>query len=218
MRAVLWDLDDTLLNTLPSRMKALQHAYETTIGGWVDPIALWRSHRGGTLEALGQRLLGDDFRRFTVAYREHYYKLEGRGPVFEGVPAALAACDEAGFAQAVVTSKVSWGATDELDQAGLLRFFGAIVGFDDTEKHKPDPEPIYTAMARLLVDEPENIVFVGDSPADIFAARNAGCTSVAATWGTLDSELTLDAHPDTVASTPAEAVAAIVERFGVGTP
>jgi pyrophosphatase PpaX len=213
VNAVLWDLDDTLLDTLPARMASLKHAYEATVGGWVDPIELWRSHRGGTLEALGQRLLGDDYRRFTVAYRDHYYARAGRGPAFAGVRTALEACREADLPMAVVTSKISWGATEELEKAGLLQYFGAVVGFDDTEKHKPDPEPVYAAMARLLVDDPGVVAFIGDSPADIFAARNSGALSIAATWGTLDRDLLLDAHPDVVADSPSEAVAAVASRM-----
>ena len=209
--AVLWDLDDTVLNTLPARMRALKHAYETTVGGWVDPIALWRSHRGGTLEALGQRLLGDDFRGFTVAYRDFYYRQPGRCHPFEGIPDVLAELVEAGLPMAIVTSKVSWGATEELETAGLLDRFAAVVGYDDVEHHKPDPEPIYAAMERLLVDDPSRVVFIGDSPADMFAARNAGCTSIAALWGTLDAETLLDASPTCTARTPAETLTLLGE-------
>ena len=45
MTAVLWDMDDTLLNTLPGRMKALAYAHEACLGWKTDPEALWRSHR-----------------------------------------------------------------------------------------------------------------------------------------------------------------------------
>jgi pyrophosphatase PpaX len=109
----------------------------------------------------------------------------------------------------VVTSKVSWGATDELDEAGLLPYFAAVVGFDDTDQHKPDPQPVYAALERLFVDAPEEALFVGDSPADIFASRNAGCVGVGALWGTLDRELLLDASPDHTAGAPGEVLAIV---------
>ena len=208
MIAVLWDLDDTLLNTLPARMRALRHAHDKTVGGWIDPLELWKSHRGGTLEALGQRLLGDDGGpRFVAAYRDYYYNEVHRAPAFDGVEAVLQTLLEHHLPMGVVTSKISWGATEELDESGLLRYFGAVVGFDDTEQHKPDPAPIYEAMSRLLLDDPAGIAFVGDSPADIFAARNAGCVSVGALWGTLDRELLLDSYPAHVAKEPGEVLA-----------
>jgi pyrophosphatase PpaX len=218
--ALLWDLDDTLLNTLPARMRALSHAYETCLGCKTDPLALWRSHRGGTLEGLGEKLLGDGWRRFVAVYRDRYYADAHRGIPFDGVEAVLLRCAEAGLPMAVVTSKIAWGATDELAQAGLLRYFAAIVGFDDTDNHKPDPEPVYEAMDRLLVDQSERVVFVGDSPADIFAARNAGCLSVAALWGTLDEELLLDAAPAHIARLPGEvlSILGIIEEAGPARP
>lgn len=217
MTAVFWDLDDTLLETLPARMQALAHAYAQCLGGSTDPLALWRSHRGGSLEALGQRLLGDDGPRFVEAYREYYYNLPRRPGAFDGVRPALEACREAGVEMAVVTAKISWGAVEELAGAGLLEYFAAVIGADDTEHHKPDPEPVFAAMDRLLVTDASQVVFVGDSPADIFAARNAGATPVAATWGTLDEELLLDAAPKFVARRPGE-VLAVLATLGRGAP
>lgn len=204
MNAIFWDLDDTLLETLPARMRALAHAYETCLGSRTDPHALWRSHRGGSLESLGARLMGEDGHIFAKTYRDHYYGTRALAKSYEGIPAVLAATAEAGIRHAVVTSKIAWCATEELTEAGLLNFFDAVVGCDDTECHKPDPEPIYTAMQRLCIDSPDRVTFVGDSPADIWAARNAGCRSVAALWGALDEELTLDAMPDFRAASPAE--------------
>ena len=211
--AVLWDLDDTLLNTLPGRMTALAHAYATVVGGKTDPMALWISHRGGTLEDLGRRLVGDNYQRFATAYRDRYYTLECNIAPYDGIEPVLEAFLEGEIPMAVVTSKVAWGATEELSRAGLLRYFQAVVGFDDTDLHKPDPEPIFTAMERICIDEPDGVLFIGDSPADVWAARNAGCTSVAALWGTLDAELLLDAKPDHAVKSPTEILALIQESL-----
>jgi len=211
MKALLWDLDDTLLDTLPGRLASLEHAYFACVGTRVDALALWRSQRGGTLEDLGRRLLGDDYRRFTTAYRDHYYAQQHSIRPFAGVEEVLAECLAVELPMAVVTSKVAWGATDELADAGLLRYFQCVVGFDDTEQHKPDPEPILTALERMCVDDVGEVAFVGDSPADIWAARNAGCRSVAALWGTLDLELLMDAMPDVRADTPEVLISAIEE-------
>jgi HAD superfamily hydrolase (TIGR01509 family) len=207
MRALLWDLDDTLLETLPARMKALEFAYESCLGSTTDGVALWRAHRGGTLEDLARRLVGHDYLRFVNAYRDEYYGHERQIKPFPGIETVLEACLGAELPMAVVTSKVAWGATEELLQVDLLRYFQAVVGFDDTELHKPDPEPVYMAMERLLEDDPEQVVFVGDTPADIWAARNAGCKSVAALWGTLDEEQLLEALPDFTIRQPGELLA-----------
>jgi len=211
--ALLWDLDDTLLDTLPGRMRALAHAHESLLGTKTDPHALWASHRGGTLEDMGRRLVGDDYARFAKVYRDYYYALVRDVRAFPGIEDVLEECLAAEIPMAVVTSKVAWGATEELTSAGILRFFQAVVGFDDTELHKPDPEPIYTAMERICIDDADQIVFVGDTPADMWAARNAGCTSIAALWGTIDEVLLLDSMPDHTARTPDD-VLAILKRVG----
>jgi pyrophosphatase PpaX len=215
MKAVLWDLDDTVLNTLPARMASLRHAYSTCLNAWCDPEELWRSHRGGTLEDLGRRLLGEDYRRFTTAYRSHYYASVRQVVLYPGVTEILRWCVEREIPMAIVTSKLAGGAIEELAQADALKYFRCVVGADDTDLHKPDPEPIYEALDRLCVDVSceADVIFVGDSPADIFAARNAGCRSIAAGWASLDAELLRDAFPDYFAETPAEAFRILCEAM-----
>jgi pyrophosphatase PpaX len=212
MSAVLWDLDDTLLNTLPARIASLAHAYRVIIGTSVDPVELWRSNRGGTLEDLARRLVGSDYHHFCRTYRDHYYGRDRDSRPFDGVEAVLRSLHAAAIPMVVVTSKVSHGATEELATAGILQYFHSVVGFDDTDRHKPDPEPVYAALDRLLADRPERVVFVGDSPADIWAARNAGVTAVAALWGTLDAAALLDAAPDFTAQTPGQVLELLAEK------
>jgi pyrophosphatase PpaX len=85
-----------------------------------------------------------------------------------------------------------------------MQHFQVVVGYDDTDNHKPDPEPVFAALDRMALDPGEDVYLVGDSPADIFAARNAGCRSVAALWGTLEVGLLRDASPDFEAEHPAK--------------
>lgn len=215
MMAVLWDLDDTLLNTLQGRMKALAHAHEVCLGTKTDPVALWRSHRGGSLEAMGQRLLGDhDYMRFVNTYRDYYYALDRQIKPFSGVVEVLEEFRRVDIPMAVVTAKIAHGAIEELTSCGLLEYFHAVVGADDTDQHKPDPAPVFEALDRLLIDPSSSVVMIGDSPADVWAARNAGVTSVAALWGTIDEELLLDANPDYTVATPEE-VFEVFARAGV---
>lgn len=213
MKAILWDLDDTLLDTLAARMDALAHAYEECLGCRTDPIALWRSHRGGTLEDLGRRLVGDEYTRFASVYRERYYSAAHQLAPFSGIEEVLAALQRTEIPMCVVTSKIAWGATEELGQAGILQYFQAVVGFDDTDLHKPDPEPIFEALDRLCLASEQDVLFVGDSPADIWAARNAGIQSAAALWATLDEELLLDAMPDHHARRPQDVLDVV--RLGI---
>ena len=66
--------------------------------------------------------------------------------------------------------------------AGIGDFFDVVVGSDDTERHKPHPEPVLKAL-ELLDARPLDAAYVGDSPFDIAAARAAGVFAVAVGWG-----------------------------------
>ena len=91
----------------------------------------------------------------------------------------------------------------------LERFFDVTVGAEDTERHKPHPEPLLAALDRLDADV-EGAVYVGDSPFDVQAAKAAGIGSVAVTWGRIHSRERLEAEePDAVVDTVEELLAAL---------
>jgi pyrophosphatase PpaX len=96
---------------------------------------------------------------------------------------------------AIVTSKASPIARQSLEFVGLDRYFPVLVGYDETTRHKPDPEPVRAALGRLGVSA-DNAVFVGDSPHDIRAGNGAGVMTVAALWGPFDRETLALAGPD----------------------
>jgi pyrophosphatase PpaX len=80
----------------------------------------------------------------------------------------------------------------------LGHLFDAIVGGDETERHKPDPEPLLLGAERLGAD-PADTAYVGDSPFDIRAAKAAGMFAVAVTWGRIHDRGKLEAEePDAV--------------------
>jgi pyrophosphatase PpaX len=204
VKALLWDLDDTLLDTLEARVVALTHAYESYVGGQVDARAIWRALRGRSLSELGRDLLGDDYLSFTEAYDDHYHSRRSSVGPFPGIPELLEWCERSGLLLAIVTSRRSWDATEELQRSGLLKHFHAVVAWGDADLHKPDPAPVFAALDRLMVNSPEDAAFIGNSPSDIKSAKSAGCLSIAALWGTLDEELLLDAGPEARASSPTE--------------
>ena len=202
IKAVFWDLDDTVLNTLPGRVEALAGAYEDCFGSRPDARKLWREHLGLTVEALAQELLGDDWPRFVRSFRERYYAIDVALEPFPGVVETLDALRADGLELAVVTSKISWGAKGELARARLLDRFATVVGSDDCERHKPAPDPLLLAMGRLSLDEPGQIAYVGDTPADVQAARAAGFHAIGTLWGSLDPERLRAEEPDLLAEHP----------------
>jgi pyrophosphatase PpaX len=87
--------------------------------------------------------------------------------------------------------------------------FETMVGGDETERHKPDPEPLLLAAERLGV-RPEEAAYVGDSPFDVRAAKAAGMGSVAVTWGRIHDRSRLEREqPDAIVDTAEELLAVL---------
>lgn len=211
MTAVFWDLDDTLINTYGARARALQEAYEQCCGLKADGRALCQQLGGGGVEELAQRLLGENYRRFVEIYRSRYYGQPRPIAPYEGVTPVLETLMASNIPMIVITSKVSWGAIEELDRCGLLPYFHSVVGVDDTALHTPEPDPVIEALDRLMIIEPENAFVVGDSAEDMSAAQEAGCRSIAALWGATAAAEVLNAGPEFEAEQPLDVLQIIRE-------
>ena len=106
---------------------------------------------------------------------------------------------EQGHRVAVVTSSPKWYAEQ------LIELFEieteALVAFQDTEFHKPNPEPILKAL-ELLGESTDNAYAVGDSPMDVEASYHAGVRSIGAGWGVTNFEELSSAAPDVLLRKP----------------
>jgi pyrophosphatase PpaX len=86
----------------------------------------------------------------------------------------------------------------------LADAFDVVVGFEDTERHKPDAEPVLLAVDRLA-GTPGDAAYVGDSPFDIGAAKAAGVFAIAVGWGGIHPDDRLLAEePDAFVRSPEE--------------
>ncbi len=96
----------------------------------------------------------------------------------------------------VVTSKMRHVATYHLELTGLLPYVDGLIGYEDTEKHKPNPDPLLKAMD-LFDADPETTVYVGDHENDITAAKQANIASCAVTYSHRLKEM-LQVNPEFV--------------------
>lgn len=200
--AVLFDLDGTLVDTIPLIVASYQHAFREVLGEEVDAQRARAWIGRPLLTALleespehGHRL--DEVYR--VWNRANTERLLRR---VEGVPPLLARMAAAGVRCGVVTSKRHEPARLALETAGLARIVDLVVALEDTARHKPDPAPLLHGAVALGVD-PAACVYVGDAPVDIEAARAAGMGAVAVTWGAGGRDALVAAGPDAVHDTVA---------------
>jgi pyrophosphatase PpaX len=195
--AVLFDLDGTLIDTIELILSSARHAFEgwprgiPTDAEWVQGIGTPLVHQLRNYAANEEEVavLLERYRRYQ---HEHHDRLTR---CYDGVADTVAALEAAGHALAIVTSKATPIAHQSLRFVGLDRYFPVIVGYDDTERHKPDPEPVRVGLERLAVDR-AHAVFVGDSPHDIHAGNAAGVVTIAALWGPFDRETLAAASPN----------------------
>ncbi len=181
--AVLFDLDGTLVDTVPFILEAVRSAFEDygtcpTDGEWIAGIGTPLraqlasfARRSEDVEALFQR-----YRAYWIAHHDE------RTRAFPGALEVVAELSAAGYPIGVVTAKIEHGAYRTLRHAGLLPHVQAVIGADSCANAKPHPEPVLLALSRLGRGPREGIL-VGDSPHDIAATKAAGARAVAALWG-----------------------------------
>ncbi|GBE09872.1 MAG TPA: HAD family hydrolase [Gammaproteobacteria bacterium] len=187
VRAVLFDLDGTLLDTAPDMAHAL-NLLRAEQGRAPLPYEDIRPRvSDGSAALIGYAFdlapQAPEFealrRRFLDLYRTHLVR-ETR--VFPGMEPVLARLEAADIRWGVVTNKPAW-LTDPLVRAlGLWERAACVVSGDTTANRKPHPEPLYHAC-RLAGRPPHRCLYVGDARRDIEAGRCAGMKTLIALFG-----------------------------------
>jgi pyrophosphatase PpaX len=201
---VIFDLDGTLIDTVPLIVASHRHALATVLGRELPEDDL-REGIGRPL--LEQMRVFDELRAQELfdVYREFNHRVHDE--YVRAFPGMLELCDDLRarcVPVAVATSKM----LDAVLLAyavipGLEGRIDAMVTVESTTAHKPGPEPIEHALA-LLERPKEGAVYVGDAPSDLQSARAAGVAAVAVTWGAFGYDVLAGEQPDAIATTPAE--------------
>lgn len=200
---MIFDLDGTLADTIPLIVASYQHAFRQVLGEEVEEARarawIGRPLLGALLEESPEHghALDEAYRVWNLANTSALIRR------YEGVPELLAALAAAGVTTAVATSKRRETARLALVGVGIDDLVEVAAGLEDTERHKPEPDPLLHAAAALGV-EPSTCVYVGDATVDVLAAKAAGMAAVAVTWGAGEREALLAVEPEVVVDTVAE--------------
>ncbi|WP_078555751.1 pyrophosphatase PpaX [Bacillus alkalicellulosilyticus] len=194
---ILFDLDGTLINTneliIASFLHTLEHYKpgEYTREKVLDFI-------GPSLHDSFSKVNPDAVEEMITHYRTfNHTKHDELVEEYEGVRETIAALHEQGFKLAIVTTKIRKTAMMGLELTGLKPYFDVIVGLDDVERAKPDPEPLNKAMV-ALGSKPETTIMVGDNHHDIHGGKNAGTKTVGVAWAIKGEAFIRSHHPDYV--------------------
>ncbi len=177
-------------------LTSFRHTFATHLGA-VPPDSAWIAGLGTPLFTQLREFTRDDevASAMTATYREFQMQHHDRlMRTYPGVREAMQELRTRHHPTAVVTSKMSDLAERALMFTGLRETIDLVIGMENTERHKPDPEPVHAAL-RALGYPPSEAVFLGDSPHDIAAGNAAGVISVAAEWGPFSAAELDDAKP-----------------------
>lgn len=218
IRAAIFDLDGTLLDTLSDIAYAMNGVLAAR-GLPLHEVDAYRRMVGSGLEMLVRRAVPDEVARsrpvvaaLTAELRDAY----AREPVartrpYEGVPILLEDVRSRGLPMAVLSNKADDLVHDIVAGFFAPDLFEVVQGMRDDVPPKPDPTSARAIAARMGA-EPQRVVYLGDSDVDMHTARNAGMIAVGAAWGFRGEAELREAGAEIVIDAPGELISVIDSR------
>lgn len=195
---ILFDFDGTVMNTNDVIIQSWQHTFKTLenreedvnkiISTFGEPLAL-------TMEKTFPSVPVDEA---IEIYRSYHYDNFGELiSLFPGMEELLETLKTRGYKMGLVTSRLRGTTVQGLEKYDIADYFHKVITAEDTDKHKPDPEPINLALTQLG-STAEGSLMLGDTMFDILCAKNAGVKSVLVSWAMAITEenLTGPERPD----------------------
>lgn len=179
--AVLFDLDGTLVDSLPLIFRTYRQVFHDMRIPWNESSI--EKMIGLPLKDIGKYFTGKEVSRFEELYQFYYHQdhdLYTR--LYPGTLEMLSNLEKRRIKLGIVTSKGKPGTTRTATFTGLDNFMDVIITAHDVLKHKPDPEPLLNAVDFLGVHISRTI-YIGDSSFDILTGRSAGARTLGVTWG-----------------------------------
>jgi pyrophosphatase PpaX len=201
---VLFDLDGTVVDSGGIILASMRHATREVLGRDFGDAELMQAVGGPGLEAQMEVFAPERVDDLVRVYRAHNEPLHDELEACAGMEEVLLRLHEQGHRLGVVTAKRRSTVELAFARVPIAHLFETVVGGDETQKHKPDPEPLLLAAERMNA-RPAETAYVGDSPFDIRAAKAAGMHAIAVTWGRIhDRERLEREEPDAIVDTAEE--------------
>ncbi|WP_153914670.1 phosphoglycolate phosphatase [Shewanella sp. TC10] len=197
VKAIAFDLDGTLIDSVPDLAAATQATLselglttcsEDQVRNWVGngaKVLMQRAlqHAYGDDNSLNHEVTEATLNAAMPVFMEHYQQhLQKHSRLYTGVLDTLDALKASGYTLAIVTNKPHHFTVPLLSAFEIDELFNLVLGGDSLTKMKPDPMPLQHILTEWQL-EPEQLLMVGDSKNDIFAAKAAGVGSIGLTYG-----------------------------------
>jgi phosphoglycolate phosphatase len=214
IKAVLFDLDGTLLDTIDDIADSANYALEH-FGYPAHPVGAYRYFVGQGVDRLLCAIMPEGARTpenidsLTKVYVERYnaHSLDKTRP-YDGIAEAVKKLREAGLKLAVISNKPEQATKNTVSGMFPEGLFDFLAGARPDVPLKPDP-----AIVRIVLDEfgisSDEAFFVGDTSVDLATAKNARCPSIGVAWGFRPEEVT---EADFVIGDPSELPGLVASR------
>lgn len=187
LRAVLFDMDGTLLDTAPDFIAIIQEMRQSR---GLDPVpeASIRTVASGGAKAMilagfEVEVDSEPFEALRQEFLDHYsQRCAVYSGLFEGMGELLDDIEHAKLAWGVVTNKPVRFAEPIMQQLGLASRSAVLICPEHVQRSKPDPEPVLLACQQLGL-QPAEVLFIGDDRRDIESGQAAGCRTLAVSYG-----------------------------------
>lgn len=194
--AVLFDFDGTLCDTIPLIVESYQYMYKQFNKREHSPEEIIAGI-GLPLEVVIGREYPEEMPQMLKCYLEYNESItETHFGIFLGIVPMLEKLKSMNIPMGIVTAKRYENLTKALKISDFEQYFQCIVTKFDTEKHKPNPDPLLFGMKKLGLEEPHKVLYVGDAVFDVQAAKNGGFQSAIVGWTQADKEVLKKENPD----------------------
>jgi phosphoglycolate phosphatase len=198
IRGIIFDFDGTLIDSYEAIGESLNHV-RSSFGLPPLPPEEVKGMVGHGLEHLIDKAVGPQgIEEGVRLFRQSYAALcERKTRILPQVKETLDELDRRGYQMAIASNKPSYFARDILKALEMEHLFAEVLGPNDVERPKPDPEMLEIIMMRVGLS-PDEVVYVGDMLIDIEVARHAGVAVYAIPTGSASREALLEGRPDRV--------------------
>ena len=181
-KLIIFDIDGTMIDTETVVKKSYRYAMFEELGRDLTDEELARAFGVPTLQAM--EILGsNNVEEASKRYFESLFKYfrDGVG-LFDGIEELLRELEERGIKCGIVTSRNREEVANDTTLISLFKYFEHIVTAEDTQRHKPEAEPVLK-LVELAGAEPSGVIYIGDTYYDYMCAKNAGVDFALAACG-----------------------------------
>ena len=204
-KAIIWDLDGTLLNTLEDLMDSVNYALSKKNMKNIS-LEQTRKYVGNGIANLVKRAAGNNVSKelldeLLIDFK-YYYNIHSKDKTapYNGILQLLTELKEDGYKMAIVSNKIH-SAVGQLAEEYFPKLIDIAIGEMEDVPRKPAPDMIYKAIESLGIKK-EEAVFIGDSEVDVATGLNADIDMLTVLWGFRDKNELIQSGATTFVDTP----------------